>query len=69
MMILAKPYLTLTGAQKRAAFENAISKTHGFTVVRYLDGAPDPSGYCASMDRAKLYTWRIRKTKRGKTVN
>lgn len=68
-MILAKPYLTLTGAQKRAAFENAHSKTHGYTIARYLDGAPDMGRYCADCDKAKRYTWRIRKTKRGKTVN
>lgn len=63
-MILAKPYLTLTGAQKRAAFENAHSKTHTYSVVRFLDGERDTSQYCASRKR---YTWRIEKTKRAKT--
>jgi hypothetical protein len=62
-MLLKQIFKTFEGAQKRAAFENALSKTHRFDIQKcHPDGEPDP--YPHSPERR--YCWRIIKTKRAK---
>jgi hypothetical protein len=65
-MILAKPYLTSEGARKRASFETAVSKTHDYHAIRFLDGVLDKGAVTTELMNAKRYTWRIEKLKRRK---
>lgn len=62
-MLLAQTFKTLEGAQRRAAFENAHSKTQMYVVVRCIGGVVDTDAF----DKAKFarYEWRINRTKRG----
>lgn len=57
--LLTQRFKTLAGAQKRARFETAHSKTHVFNIVRcdLTTGEPDssPSVY------GQGYVWRLRK--------
>jgi hypothetical protein len=65
-MILAKPYLTLDGCAKRCNFESAISKTHIYSPVRFIDGVRDAGQFDPTISKAKRYVWRVEKEKRRK---
>lgn len=66
-MMLSKAYKTLAGAQKRASFENAYSKTHTYTAVRHLDHVIDTKPYDINIKSGR-YTWRLEKLKRAKAT-
>jgi hypothetical protein len=63
-MILRQEFKTGEGARKRATFENAHSRTHTYTVIRYKDGLIDLAAF--DRDSHKDYTWRVQKLKRAK---
>jgi hypothetical protein len=64
--LLAATYKTLSGAQKRCSFENAIAasearynggKLYRYEIVRFCKGIEDSSDWT----REGTYTWRIRR--------
>jgi hypothetical protein len=61
-VLLKQEFKTFAGACKRAAFENAHSKTHHYAVVRQLYGCTDTG----PIDKTRLpdYRWRLERTKR-----
>ena len=59
-MILRQQFKTMEGAMKRAAFENAHSRTHRFAIVRFHVGAVDLLPL--SQQRWPWYHWRVEKT-------
>jgi hypothetical protein len=61
-MLLKQVFKSVSGAQRRAAFENAHSTTHRYTIERCLGEEPDKGEF--SRERYATYTWRIRKEKR-----
>lgn len=59
-MLLKQVFKSLSGAQKRCAFENAHSKgACHYTIVRCVGNEPDVGEF--SRERYGLYAWRIRK--------
>jgi hypothetical protein len=55
-------FKTLAGAQKRAAFETAHSKTYVYQVIRCLDGKPNFAPYNPTYG----YTWQLQRILRKK---
>jgi hypothetical protein len=61
-VILKQTFKTLAGAQKRAAFETAHSKSHRYVPVRCtVDGEVDPY----VMERDRDYVWRLERRAKG----
>jgi hypothetical protein len=59
-MLLKEHYKSLSGAQRRCAFENANS--HGkyrYTIIRCLGDEPDIGQF--NRERYGTYTWRIKR--------
>lgn len=59
-MLLKQVFKSLSGAQRRCAFENAHSKGAAhYTIERCLGDEPDKGQF--NRERYGTYTWRIRK--------
>jgi hypothetical protein len=61
-MILSQIFKTAEGARKRALFENAHSKSHKYSPVRFYRGKIDLEEF--KRERFSDYTWRLRKEPR-----
>ena len=62
-MLLKQSFKSLSGAQRRAAFENAhCDRKFVFTLVRCVGDEPDTLAF--TRERYGLYRWRIKKEPR-----
>jgi hypothetical protein len=59
-MLLKQHYKSLSGAQRRCAFENAHGRgKYKYTIIRCIGDEPDIGKF--SRERYGVYTWRIKR--------